>query len=89
MFALAFPLAFGVVGPMPCHNLSRILNAMGRAHVVALRQNRYRRQIKEQLPLMRASRGLERGKKVIVGIESVFASTDRLTKGQYRVNPRT
>ncbi len=29
----------------------------------------------------------ERGKKVIVPNESTMASTDRLTKGQYRVNP--
>src|ERR1700730_4087827 len=74
---------------IPYHGLSRILNAIGRGHVVAMRQGPYS-SISNCTCLPCELRGvLERGKKVIVRIESILASTDRLTKGQYRVNPRT
>ena len=73
--------------PLPYHGLSRILNAMGRGHVVATRQSPI---VPNQIACTSCELpgALDRDKKVIVRIESIFASTDRLTKIQYRVNPR-
>jgi hypothetical protein len=76
--------------PMPYHGISRILNALGRGHVVAIGQKPpFCSKSNCNCPSCERPGVLERGKKVIVRIESVLASTDRLTKGQYRVNPRT
>src|ERR1700730_9809216 len=84
-----FPWRSGSCFRCLAHALSRILIAMGRGHVVATRQRPYCSKSNCNCPSSELPGVLERGKKVIVRIESILASTDRLTKGQYRVNRRT